>query len=229
MNPAATLIRGASRLRGERVIHARGLTLHGRVEIFGGLGLGAPLLDRPASYDALLRFSRGAGLPPQLPDFLGLAVRLLDAGGPGEHQDLVMDTGAEAPVLRHLPLPRYRWLRTLYSSLLPYDVNGTSMLIGARPLGGHDVTDLAELPTVLDQVRLQLVVGRSRGAWTPFGEVTATGVVPAPHGRLVRFDPWTTGGGLCPTGWLNQLRRGAYPASHVGPDSEQGALPSERA
>src|SRR5829696_1098437 len=41
----------------------------------GGYG-DVPLLARPGEYAALLRFSRGLGLPSELPDALGVAVRL---------------------------------------------------------------------------------------------------------------------------------------------------------
>src|SRR5688500_3881258 len=50
--------RAASRVRGERAIHARGRTLTGRLSVTGGAGTGAPLLDAPGSYDVLVRVSR---------------------------------------------------------------------------------------------------------------------------------------------------------------------------
>ena len=85
----------ASRVRGERAIHNRGRALTGRLTVSGGGATGVPLLDEPGSYDVLLRLSRSVGLPARLPDILGLAVRVLDAHGPGRHQDLLLDSTLE--------------------------------------------------------------------------------------------------------------------------------------
>ena len=193
------VIRAASQLRGKRVLHPRGVTCTGRLVMPGGTSYGAPLLDQPGSYDVLVRRSRSAGLPAPLPDVHGLAVRVLDCYGPGRHQDWLVDSTASAPVLRRLPLPRFR--PQLYSSLLVYDVGGQRVLLGARAADDG----------------YALLVASAHGAWQEVGQVTVTGV--AEVGRKVRFDPWTTGEGITPTGWLQELRRGAYPASHVGADA----------
>src|SRR4029450_7999147 len=51
---------------------------------------GVPLFQAGATHQALLRFSRGAGLPEPLPDALGVAIKLPDAHGPGVDQDLLL-------------------------------------------------------------------------------------------------------------------------------------------
>lgn len=214
----ARAFRVASRVRGERAIHAKGSTFAATVQVRGSLGLGLPLLDEPARYHAVARFSRAVGLPDALPDFLGLAVRLMDAGGPGEHQDLLMDTGAVPPVLRNLPLPSRDLLGSTYSSLLPYDICGRRRLLGAQPLEQRTVRSLATLERELP-FRMRLVVATQTGAWQPWGELRCDAVLPAPAGRQVRFSPHRGGGGLVPVGRLNDWRRGAYEASHVGPDA----------
>ena len=124
-------MRLASRLRGERAIHARGRTFTGTVTLPGAAGTGAPLLDTAGTYDAVVRFSRSAGLPAWLPDVYGLGVRLVDAHGPGRHQDLLLDATQPAPLLRRLPWPRWDATSAVYSSLLPYDVGGRRVLLGA--------------------------------------------------------------------------------------------------
>jgi len=217
------IVRAASRLRGERAIHAPGIALTGWVDVPGGARLGIPVFDGPGRYRALVRFSRGAGLPRGLPDVLGIAVRLLDAGGPGRDQDLLMATGARSVVLRSLPLPRLDLLGSWYSSVAPYRANGRRLLVGAQPLpsrpsGAARVVALDRLRDVLP-LRLRLVVATMSGPWQAVGTLTADAVLPAPEGRLVRFDPYTDGGGLVPVGVVNRVRRGAYPASHVGPDA----------
>jgi hypothetical protein len=194
------VIRAASTARGQRVVHPRGTTLSGRLAVAGGSAYGAALLDQPGEHDVLVRLSRSLGLPAPLPDVHGLAVRVLDCYGPGRHQDWLVDSTTPAPLLRRLPLPRLRPAGT-YSSFLPYDVGGQRMLLGARWAGD----DLA------------LLVGTPYGPWQQVGVVTLG--PPIEDGRKVRFDPWTTGGGITPVGFLQRLRRGAYPASHVGPDA----------
>ncbi|MCW2714011.1 MAG: hypothetical protein JWN88_1058, partial [Frankiales bacterium] len=210
--------RAASAVRGERAIHAKGKTFTGTVDIPGGAGVGLALFDEPQRYDAVIRFSRAVGLPDLVPDFLGLALRLLDAGGPGEHQDLVMDTGAAPPVLRNLPLPARNLMGSTYSTLLPFGAEGRRLLVGAQPWAGPRVTSLERLVDVLP-VRLRLVVAFQTGPWRPVGEVVCRAEMPAPVGRQVRFSPYQDGGDLVPVGRINAWRKGAYEASHVGRDA----------
>ena len=212
-----TALRLASRVRGERAIHARGRTLTGRLAVTGGLGSGVALLDAPGSYDAIARFSRSAGLPEPLPDVLGLALRVLDAHGPGLDQDLLLDSTRPEPVLRRFPWVGRDLLGQLYCSLLPYDAHGRSLLIGARPLPGQGSSGLRDLP---DVVGVELLAATPHGAWRPWGVLRTTGPLPAPGGRQLRFNPWTTGGGLRPAGPGQQWRRSAYDAAHVAPDEQ---------
>ena len=205
--------RAASTLRGERAIHARGRTLTGRLTVPGGAGTGAPLLDAPGAYDVVVRLSRSVGLPLPLPDVLGLAVRVLDAHGPGRHQDLLLDSARPQPVLRRFPWLGRDHLRALHCSLLPYDVAGTRLLLGARATSGSATLD--DLP---DELVFALLLATPHGPWRPWGVLRTDGVLPAPDGRQTRFTPATTGGGIRPAGPWQEWRRRAYPASHVAPD-----------
>jgi hypothetical protein len=74
---------------------------HARLEITPGARrwAGARLLVPGARYDAVVRFSRGGGLPEPLPDALGVAVRLPDAYGPGRAQDFLVTSSADLPLL----------------------------------------------------------------------------------------------------------------------------------
>lgn len=208
-------VHAASRLRGERAIHARGRTLTGRLTVPGGGTTGAVLLDTPGDYDVLVRVSRSAGLPLPLPDVLGLAVRVLDAHGPGAHQDLLLDSTRPEPVLRRVPRIGRDHLRGTYGSLLPYDVAGQRLLLGARPLPGQGPAMLDAVP---DQLSLDLLVATPHGRWRVWGTVRTAAELPAPHGRRLRFNPWTTGGGICPAGPWQRWRQQSYDASHVGDD-----------
>ena len=206
----------ASQLRGERAVHARGRTFRGQAVLPGGAETGAELLDEPGTYDAVVRFSRSVGLPPWLPDVFGLAVRLVDAHGPGAHQDLLLDVTRRAPIARRLPWPGRDATGRIYGSLLPYDVAGLRLLLGARAVPGTPpVRSLDALP---EQLELALLVAPLRGRWREVGRVRTSAELPAPQGRRTRFTPAMTGGGLQPAGPFQTWRAQSYPASHVAPD-----------
>lgn len=217
VNAGTAAFRLASRVRGERAIHGRGRTLTGRLTVTGGLGTGARLLDAPGSYDVLVRFSRSAGLPEPLPDVLGMAVRILDAHGPGQDQDLLLDSTRPEPLLRRFPWIGRDLLGQLYCSLLPYDVADSSLLLGAHPLPGQGSSGLRDLP---DEVAVELLAATPHGSWRPWGVIRTSGPLPAPGGRQIRFNPWTTGGGIRPAGPWQQWRRESYDASRVAPDED---------
>lgn len=209
----------ASRLRGERAIHARGRAFRGTVVLPGDAGTGAPLLDRAGTYDAVVRFSRSVGLPSWLPDVFGLAVRLVDAHGPGAHQDLLLDVTREAPGARRLPWPGRSATSRTYGSLLPYEVAGRRVLLGARAVPGTPpVSSLDALP---EQLELALLIATLHGPWQEIGRVRTCGELPAPEGRRTRFSPANTGSGLQAAGPFQSWRAHSYPASHVAPDEVQ--------
>jgi hypothetical protein len=213
----AGLVRAASLVRGERVVHAEGSTVAARLLVPGGAGLGVPLLDEPGRYDALVRLSRSLGLPDRLPDVLGVGVRVLDAHGPGAHQDLLLDSTLTLPLVRRLPVPQFDFFGAVYSSLTDYELGSRRMLLGLLPDHGAPATRTVGSVTGRgDGARLRLVVGVGRTSWREVAVLELGGAVPG--GRQVRFSPDVTGGGIRPVGWLQDLRRHAYRASHVGPD-----------
>ena len=73
--------RVGSALRGARVFHPEGFLCRGSWEIEAESELAgeAEILRVGARHDVIARLSRGAGLPDRLPDFFGIAVRLVDA------------------------------------------------------------------------------------------------------------------------------------------------------
>src|SRR4051812_31288290 len=88
----ASLAFGAvARARDDRALHPDGV-------VFAGAITGALFGARRA----LVRISRGGGLPETLPDVRGCAIRVLDAHGSGRHQDLLLASSLAAPVGRHL-------------------------------------------------------------------------------------------------------------------------------
>ena len=175
--------RAASRLRGERAIHPRGRALVGTLTATGGAGTGVALLDSPGRYDVLVRVSRSAGLPELLPDVLGLAVRVLDAHGPGAHQDLLLDSTGPEPLLRRWPVPaRRRPRRCCTARCCRTTPPGGRLLLGAprRRRAGR------RSPSCRTSCRSSCCARRRTGRGAPWGVVRTTGALPAPEGRRLR-------------------------------------------
>lgn len=198
-----------ARLRRDRSLHPRGALLRGTARVHPA---GAGLLDPRRTgevVDVYVRLSRGIGLPHPLPDFNGVALRLLDAHGEGRHQDLLLTSSPAPPLLRHVLVPSPSFARIGFSTVLPVrDRAGRRLLFRVPPLAVRRLTELDEaLPLVLT-----VLVASPLGAWEPAATVTLDSTVPSDH---VRFDPWRTGPSLVPSGLLNRLRKPAYSASRA--------------
>src|SRR4051794_32427081 len=100
----AGLVLGAlARLRRGKPMHPRGAVFSALLERHGNEAanpVGVPWLDLPATEAAVVRLSRGAGLPAPLPDLLGLAIRIPAARAP---IDLLLSTTGRGPLARLLP------------------------------------------------------------------------------------------------------------------------------
>jgi hypothetical protein len=213
---AATRIifRAAASVRGARVFHPKGVAYRATAVIDDTAPTGMPR----GSFEGIVRFSRGAGLPDVLPDVHGVAVKLLDACGDGCDQDLLLASSWSPRLTRRLLRPTRSFGTGLYSSVLPYDAAGASHLVAAR-FRGSPPADLDELVAALDVrgCRLELLVAPPTGPWRVVGRVEVHPVRLADDAQAaVSFDPWHTAGGFVPTGTLNRLRRPAYNASRQG-------------
>jgi hypothetical protein len=181
----------------------------------------AALLTEAAEHDAIVRFSRSLGLPPRVPDLFGISVRVPDAYGPGRHQDLLTVTSVDAPVLHHVFVPVSDPQQAPYSSSLPYRVGSRLFLLGFAPVtdsprpAGATLDERLENAAATGALRFSLVVSPMLGRFNPVGELRIGRRLPGELEGL-RFNPWNTGGGLEPAGFLNRLRAYAYPASQEG-------------
>ncbi|HEX4901860.1 MAG TPA: hypothetical protein VFV42_03560 [Acidimicrobiales bacterium] len=214
---AAALVMGAaSAVRRKRVFHPDGVARHATLQVSGARH-GAPLLDEAGSHDAIVRLSRGAGLPESLPDFLGLALRVTDAHGPGAHQDVLLVSSGSRPGLRHALLPVRSFAHERYSSVVPYRVGDRTVLFGARRLDDDapDDADVSDLRAHDDAMRFALEIAELRGPWEPVGVLELGPALPEPEGRALRFDPSNTGGGIEPVGVVQAVRRLAYRSSQA--------------
>jgi hypothetical protein len=175
-----------ARARGGKPMHPRGAVFDAVLERHGGAaGWGVPWLDATATDAAVVRLSRGAGLPAPLPDLLGLAVRL---PGDGLPIDLLLSSTGAGPVTRLLPVPR-RDTATVYSSIMGYRSDAGSLRIAALPEAGGLPSEPRPLAGAVarDGLSFTLAVARGLGPWQPFGRLTLTRPVPSLDPD-VRFD-----------------------------------------
>jgi hypothetical protein len=214
-----------ARLRRRRSLHPTGAGYRGWLTVDGGGQAAAALFVPGAAQPALVRFSRAAGLPEPLPDALGVAVKLPDAHGPGCDQDLLLTSSIDRPLLRRLLFPATSFVRGAFSSALPYQLDGQKvvlLLVPVLPDGGRPPEGaarrgggaLAELDAAIAAgLQFQLRVAGSLGPSQPLATLTTGEPLPTEQTEQLRFNPWTTGPGIRPCGWINLLRDSAYRAS----------------
>jgi hypothetical protein len=214
-------------LRRRRSLHPSGAGYQGQLLVRDdGAGRpGVPLLRPGAAHPTLLRFSR-AGLPEPLPAALGVAVKLPDAHGRGADQDLLLTSSADRPLLRRLLFPAGSFVRGAFSTALPYDLGGERVVLLLVPVGtGRRRSPggvarggaLAELRAVAaDALGFELRIAGTLGRSQPLATLSVGQPLSVEQTDALRFNPWTTGPGICPSGWLNLLRDAAYRASQRG-------------
>ncbi|MFI6790462.1 hypothetical protein ACIBG4_24360 [Nonomuraea sp. NPDC050383] len=218
----------AAGLRRGRPLHPHGLLFDAELHLHGDAARtwGSPFLDERLELRGIARLSRSAGLPPPLPDILGIALRWRQADADAEL--LLATTGHTTPG-RRLLRPATRWAPGLYSSLFPYETRGAGdgggrrVLLGAlprveRPLPARFdalAAAVAKEPLVLD-----LLVAAPAGPWHLFGLVKLVPPAMADADVPTRFDPTRHPvPGLSPAGRLQELRRPAYTAAQQVPDA----------
>jgi hypothetical protein len=211
-----TAFRLASKVRGTRAVHPRGIVMHATWRPVGGSILsGSPLLAGPKP--ALVRVSHSIGLPPSIPEVVGFAIKVLDVYGPGHDQDLVLISSRRSYLGRRLILPGHDLAKVLMSSVLPYEVRGVGRrLVLARARTGSPSVTYAEVvrhgPERMPAFEVRL--GRPDGPM--LASLHAEAMASPEIAESVRYDPWNTGPDLEPRGCLNRLRRPTYAASQEG-------------
>lgn len=175
------------------------------------------LFAAPGEHAAVVRFSRGFGLPQPLPEILSLAVKVRDAYGPGADQDFLLTASGERPVLRHAFAWGTSHLDRTYSSVIPFSAAGRTVLFGAvprtRPITGE--RDLPELARRAAEgaLSLELRMATLTGPWTPLARIDIGEPLDAAEEQALSFNSDTTGGGIAAAGWINRMRGAAYDAS----------------
>ncbi|MFA1554158.1 DUF1990 family protein [Actinomadura chokoriensis] len=209
----------AARLR-DRPLHPKGLVFDATLVLHGtSQHWGVPLLDERTELQGEVRLSRAIGLPPPLPDLLGLALRWRQppAGDAAEATaELLLATTGHNPLGRHLLRPAARWSPAFYGSLLAYRAGDRRILLGAvAPPAHHVPADLTSLAHSVDErpLSLNLVVATEFGAWERFGELRLLGPARGDGNGSARFNPARTPiRGLPPAGFFQQVRGPTYDA-----------------
>lgn len=212
----AALTGAASAVRRKRVFHPDGVAYQATFQATGAHH-GAELLDRAGVHEAIVRVSRGAGLPEALPDFLGLAIRIPHAHGRGAHQDLLLVSSGTRPGLRHALVPVRTLRHERYSTLVPYKVGGRTVLFGARRLADDapDDAQVSDLRSGATPPRFALELAELRGPWHPIGVLELGSRLSERESAALRFDPSHSGGGIVPVGVVQAVRRLAYRSSQA--------------
>jgi hypothetical protein len=203
-----------------KAVHPHGDVYAARLQVGGvpAAPAAATLLATPGEHDALVRFSRSLGLPRPLPDLLGMSIRIPSAYGPGEHQDFLLVSSVDRPVLHHLFLPAGDVQQRPYSSSLPFRAGDQRFIVGALPHpdsprpAGETELERVRIAAASGRLRFQLAVAELMGRFTPVAELHIGAPLPDAADAL-RFRPLKAGGGLEAVGLLNEMRRYAYPMS----------------
>ena len=208
-----------SRMRGKRFFHPYGVPYRATISFAerGTTGFDIDLLDG-SERPAIVRFSRGVGLPLPLPDVLGFAIKIPDASGWGQDQDLLMVSSGTTPIVRNLLMPARDYLSAVYSTVLPYRTRDKTIVIGARRTSDAKSDDGDG--EALDGARFELLAAELGSGWTSIAVLAIGARYPDKLVDRLTFNPWNTSYDLEPVGPFNRLRRSTYEASQAArPDA----------
>jgi hypothetical protein len=208
-------------VRRDRPMHAVGRTYHaGLTPLTPAEQSGVLWLDTLSPRDGLVRFSRGAGLPPWAPDVQGVAVRLPERRG---HTDLLFSSTGRRGIARFVLVPRRSPLGGPSGTLMPFRGPRGPLVLAVEPVPADRTTEPPAADGVapsagarpgtasLTGTRWRLLWSGVTGPWHPFAEL----VVGADAGPVVdsgtRFDPLgATPPDLPSYRWAAALRSPAY-------------------
>jgi hypothetical protein len=184
---------------------------------------GVPLLRPGAAYPA----PRFSGAPAcRATDALGGPSSCPDAHGPGAGQDLLLSNSTDQPLLRRLLFPARSFARgvVFHRPALRAargaggGVAGSGAHRNGRSSGGIGRSGgaLAELRAAASGLGLELRTAGTLGPSQRLATLTVGQPLSVEQTEALQFNPWATGPGIRPSGWLNLLRDVAYRASQRG-------------
>jgi hypothetical protein len=216
-----TVFQVLARLRRAPAFHPRGVLLGGELWIDdGGSAVGAAL--GPGRHRVLVRLSKGAGTPRNLPDLLGVAVRV-EPDGTRDAVDLLFTTSTARGTLL---APARGWRTATYSTLLPYDTATGRMRLLVEP-EPREPDPPAEPRAVPDAMRARALRFRLVEAPVRTGSRRTVAALVLTEERTgpVAFDPVLhQHPGLRPVPLLAGLRARAYRGSRRGRRASPTAL-----
>jgi hypothetical protein len=167
----------AALVRRTKPLHPQGYVGEGTLDITSPQPeLGVPLVAGEGSHQCTVRWSRAIGLPKQLPDFEGLAIRF-DA----PKADLLFASTGTGAVSRFILMPRPAGSHGPQTTLLPVASPGGSVMFRVTPSAEAATTAATDAPPV----RFDLAVAHARSDWTTVGRLD----VRWGEDRPMRFDP----------------------------------------
>jgi hypothetical protein len=229
---AGALFGRLANLFGTRPLHPAGGAFDGELVVEHPRLRGARLFAREGRRPAIVRFSRGFGIPRPAPDLVAMAIKVPDAYGPGRDQDLLLAAAGDRPVLRHL----FAWGGThtqrSFSTVLPFSVGGRTMVLGAVPAGSvrgryADLDELAPLAATGD-LAFDLRVATPLGAWHDVARVEVGARVGEEREAQLDFNSSRTGGGIEAIGLINRIRDTAYEAARHNRGAHADAAAPQR-
>lgn len=193
--------------RPDRPIHPQGIGLAGHLARTGSTGAtsGLEWLDTPGVDPVRARFSRSVGLPQQLPDILGLALRVTPSPD-GITDVLFASTGWRLPG-RFLLQPKLGVASATFTTLMPYRGSKGPVLLGLR------TSELPAGPLTSGEWVLHLYWAKPTGPWHECGELRLR-AEPEPADTPLRFNPLENQPpGAQTYAWTRRLREHSYRAA----------------
>lgn len=200
----------------KRPVHALGMAYEATVEIEtpDDEMLDGTVLDRPGTYPAVVRLSRGFSRPLRSPDVHGVAMRLLDAGGPGRHQDLLLASSKAGSNGREKTDTSLRY-EPRFTSTLHMGVPAGAVLVSGRP-GQPMPGDAVVHGGAATGLRVELGVQFRGGAERRVGVATLGAPLSPEDAATLHFTIENDWGGVHAVGVLNHARVVVYRASAFG-------------
>lgn len=214
---ASTLFGTLARTFGTRPLHPEGWAFAAEFVVDEPRVRGARLLATRKRRPAVVRFSRGFGLPQPTPDLMSMAIKVPDAYGPGRDHDILMAAAGERPVLRHL----FAWggdhLTRTYSSIFLFRVGEQQVLFGAAPR--HAAADDLRVAAARGGLEFDVRIATPSGPWRTVARLEIGDELSEEETEGLAFNSSRTGAGIAPVGVVNRIRDAAYDAAAHGRDA----------
>jgi hypothetical protein len=136
--------------------------------------------------------------------------------GPESVQDILLVSGGRGRFTKYLFVPTRRIGGTYYSSGLPYRLHGRRVMLGAVTARRKRTSSSRRGLRNLQGLTIELQLATTLGRWNTAGSITVGERLPLQQSRDIRFNPWNAPAALRPAGFINRLRKRAYPGSQAG-------------